>query len=795
MKYLFSVLFSFLFFISQAQEAVDSARYDEVRSLVNFYEYMLNTIGSPNTSTRDKEVVITESYKKVFKDQFVQIEDDLVLDRKVITNKDVSSYLRDVDFFFDDIHFDFSDLQVERINTDNGSFYYLVSFESAQKGTTIDNQDQTNSKKRFVEINLNEETNDLKIVSVYSTKVSRDKELQLWWESLSFGWINILSAYVPHDSISNGVLKKMASIDSLNLSGNQFVLDLEPLSALKDLKQLDISDTKISDLSPLRYARNLKKINASNTQISDISSLQYFSGLTDLNLAQTPISDISVIGRLTMLKCLNLSSTQPTDFKPLKEIKALQNINLSNTSFDDPTLLSSNILLQKVDLSRTLVDHLFVFQSLPKITALNLSETQITNLNGLENHPALVELLINQTQVKSLAPLNESAKLKKVYADLSGVTEKTASTFMSMRPEVVVVTNSQQVLKWWIELPTNWKKALEEKIGHSEPTKEDLAKLMIIDSLDVSDKKLYIEAPLSRFKRLRYLDVSNNDFVTLDFATEMPDLETLICVGLPIESTVKLASNKNLKRLIVNKTKLKDLQSLGQLPKLEILDVEKTNIKEAQVIEHLASNPNTVVIYQSDSLLAWWNNLSPAWQKNFDLEQTGTFELHQLIEKQDLEISNVKVQSLAPLKAFINLKTVKLDRLRLISIEDLFVHEGLRELTYTNGPLQTLEGIDRLNQLESLNISNTAIEDLKDLYYLSSLKTLNCSRTSLKNLKGIEKLVDLQSLDISNTRIWRLDRLESMRRIKTLICNNTRISQSKIDDFQALMPDCEITFY
>lgn len=795
MKYLFTFLISLSFFISQAQQAGDSARYDEVRSLVNFYEYMLNTIGASKTSARDKEVIITESFKKVFKDQNVQIEDDLILDRKVITNKDVSSYLRDVEFFFKEIKFDFKDIKIEQIDAESGSSYFLVSFESAQEGVTIEGEKQVHSKQRFIEINHKEHSKDLKIVSVYSTKVSREKELRLWWESLSYEWITIMNQHVIFDSVTNNALKRMAAIDSLDLSGNQFIQDLEPLSALRDLKALNISDTKISDLSPLRYARSLKRLNASNTQVDDITVFQYFDQLNWLDLSQTKVKDISTLERLTALQYLNLSDNQSIDFSPIKKIKSLKKIDLSNSNFDDPTLLASNTALEQIDLSRTAVDHLFVFQSLPAVETLDLSETKIVNLQGLEKHPALRELSINQTKVSTLAPLNDIKSLKKVYADLSGVTDQVASAFMAAHPQVVVVTNSQQLTQWWVELGSNWRLAFQEIMGKTNPTKEDLAKLMIIDSINLANKKLYIEKPLYKFKRLRYLDVSHNDFVTLDFAKEMPDLEFLACTNMPVESTKALASNKNLKQLILNKTKLKDISSLDQLPKLERLDVENTMIDEAQVITHLSASPQTVVIYQSDSLLHWWNNLSPTWQKVFGLQNVGSFELHQLIEQQHLEISNVKIQSLAPLSAFINLKTVNLDRLQLTSLSELFVHQGLRSLTYTNGPLQTLEGIDQLHEIQSLNISNTAIEDLKDLYYLSSLKSLNCSRTGLKNLRGIEKLVDLQHLDISNTRIWRLDRLAKMSRIKSLTCNNTRISQSKIDEFQALRPDCEITFY
>ena len=96
--------------ISQAQgtqAAEDSSLYmkieqykGEAQSLVYFIEYMFNVLGDPEASTAEKDVIIQESYLKVFRDAKVQIEDDLVPNRKVVTNKDIPAYLKDITFFF-----------------------------------------------------------------------------------------------------------------------------------------------------------------------------------------------------------------------------------------------------------------------------------------------------------------------------------------------------------------------------------------------------------------------------------------------------------------------------------------------------------------------------------------------------------------------------------------------------------------------------------------------------------------------------------------------------------------------
>src|SRR6478752_221393 len=116
----------------------------KVRDLVAFFQFMLNTLGSKQTSTRDKDVLITESYSKIFRDNKVQIEDDLDTDRKVITNKDVTAYLKDVDYFFDDVKFEFA---IDKVNVEkqpSGEIYYRVVANRHLAGTNAEGKTVSN---------------------------------------------------------------------------------------------------------------------------------------------------------------------------------------------------------------------------------------------------------------------------------------------------------------------------------------------------------------------------------------------------------------------------------------------------------------------------------------------------------------------------------------------------------------------------------------------------------------------------------------------------------------------------
>jgi Leucine-rich repeat (LRR) protein len=800
LKYLILFFLSFSLLTAHAQTeadivVVDSTQYDEVKSLLNFYKYMLNTVGSSNTSTRDKEVIITESYKKIFANSKVQIEDDLIEDRKVITNKDVNAYLRDVDFFFDEIDFSFQNIEIEKIAKGDDDFFYLISFESTIKGTTIDNETLASTKKRFIEVNLDKEAGDMKIASIYSTKVSRTKELQNWWSSLSFGWINIFKNYVEFDSITNQVLLKIASIDSLDISGNQFIQNLDPLTALKDLRTINISNTKIEDLSPLRYSRELKKIDASNSIVLNISSLQYFENLTSLNLSSSEVIDISILSRLKKLTSLNLSNTLVTDFSSLAELKSLKSIDLSNTSFSRTQLIANSTSLENVQLARTIITDLSPIKTLTNIKQLTISETGISDISSLSAHPNLEILTMNQTTVSTLDPLLKAPKLRKVYADNTGITEQIASSFMAQKSKTVVVANSEQVMQWWSTLPANWKNVFTSIIDETSPQKEDIIKLINRDSLDVSGKNLFELEPLQKFKRLKYLNVSNNLFTNFGFTQGMTDLTFLNGERLPIENTQGLEKNLNLRFLILKGSLLKDIKSLSYLNKLELIDADKTGLKETQVAEYLQTNSKTVVIYRSEKLKAWWDGLPEVWKKELKPKEIDTYYLHELTQGEKVSVSGLSITSLEPLNVFNNLKRIQLNQVRIANLNDLNIHKNLSEVICTNGPLQSLEGITQLRKLESLNISNTAIEDLKDLDGLTSLKNLNCSGTPIKNLKGIEGLYQMESIDFSNTRVWKLERLYGMNKLKRLVCNNTRLRDHTIEDFQDVFPDCEITFY
>ena len=161
-------------FFSRAQYTLtdkDIKEYEvQVQQMVLYLEETLNFIGDPSVPAKEKDIIFKDSYNKVFRDEEVQVEDDLDDNRGIAINKDVQAYLKDVDFFFDNVTFNFDIQSITPQTNDLGETFFKVSMVRTITGKTISGDSINNSKNRFLEINLDSYKKELKIVSFYTTK-------------------------------------------------------------------------------------------------------------------------------------------------------------------------------------------------------------------------------------------------------------------------------------------------------------------------------------------------------------------------------------------------------------------------------------------------------------------------------------------------------------------------------------------------------------------------------------------------------------------------------------------------
>lgn len=768
----------------------------KVRDIVSFLEYMLNTLGSSGTPVRDKEVLITESYAKIFRDSKVQIEDDLDEERKVITNKDVVAYLKDVNFFFSDVRFEFAIEEIKGQPLPNGQYFYKVSVRRTLTGTTSDKQAVKNTTPRFLEINYDPKNQDLKIVSIYTNEFNEKETLINWWRDLSFEWRTVFKEKLNlKDSAQLGDIKRVTAIYELDISGNRYIQDLEPLAQLISLQSLNLSNTNASDLTPIRNLPDLVSLNLANTKVSDLSPLKYATEVEKLDISNTKITDIAVIEKMTELVELNLKRTRVTDISALSKLITLRKVNLKETKITALNPIQELTALTDLNLSSTAIQELAPLSQLTNLQYLDIDSTRIktlTPISGLEN---INVLHANYTLFSDLSPLQNLKRLTKVYCDHTLVKTEAAEAFMLANPNVLIIFDSDDMKGWWTGLSFDWKSVFVKatRIGTS-PTKEELAKIPLLDSITLDAATINTLEPLRKLLRLKKIKARGTSITDLSPLSAHKEITYLDISETNVQDISVVNQFPVLQTLRVDKSKIENIERIN-LPNLKFFYADGTNVNDINASEFLKNNPTCLIVYKTFALERWWRNLPEPWKGIFSASSSITREeLHTIIEQEKVQFKDVPVTDLSPLNEFIRLKELHFAGTSITTIVAADAFKSLTSLHATSSPLQNIESISLLAQLEDLDVSNTPIEDIYELWRLDKLKKLSCAGTQIKRLDALAKLENLEYFNCSNTNVSRLSALNYLP-LKVLKCFNTKVSNREIENFKASHPDCQVIYY
>lgn len=773
----------------------------KVRDIIAFLEYMLNTLGSSSTPIRDKEILITESYAKIFRDSKVQVEDDLDDERKVITNKDIVAYLKDVNFFFQDVRFEFTIESIKSNTLPNGQNFYSVATTRNLKGNTADRKPVNNTQPRYIEINYNPEDQDLKIVSIYTHEFDEKKVLVSWWKELSYEWQSIFRRKLNlSDSVSLNDLKAITSLEELDIGHNTYVQTLAPLSQLIRLTSLNLAGTTIHDLTPIRNLTELVSLDVSNTSVKELAPLKYSNKMERLIINHTYVADISVVEKMPALQHLEMSGTPVLDFTSLANLPALQVANLSATKLANLAPLKNLNHVQELNVSNTLIQDLEPLRGLKALHTLTIDSSGISDITPLSALDNLKILSANFTSIHDLTPLQKLQHLERIYCDQTTIKQAAADTFMAVNKKTLVIFDSEDLKTWWSTLSDDWRYILSQTATISDvPTKEELAKIPLLDSINIVEH-LNINSlePLRKLQKLQTIRINKSAIADLTPLHNHTEISYLDISETEIRDISMLQNFKNLKILKADNSKIENVDLL-QLPELKIVYADRTSVHDIIAQEFLKKNPDCLLVYKTNALQRWWDNLSDTWKEVFrkqvEKEPGANREnLHQLVEQESFHFKNAPVTDLAALSEFIRLRELHFSETSITDIVPTNTLLSLKSLHATNSPLENIKSISVLTELEDLDISNTPVEDVSPLWKLKKLTRLNCAGTQLKRLDALEKLENLAHLDFSNTNVSRLNPLDYLP-LKTLKCYNTKVSNRSLENFKASHPECEVVYY
>ncbi len=802
----------------------EKASYEkQATQLIGFMEYAFNTLGNSKSDYRDKDIIINQSYLKFFKNAEVQIEDDLLEKRDVVTNKNVQAYLKDIDFFYKEVTFKYIIEEITSEVNEMGEIYFQVKASRNLKGKNIEDKEVNNNQVRYIELNLDDATRDLKIVSIYTAKSSEEQELMAWWNALNSNWRNFFaketeaapdlklkdilkigkdyvlvnraedSDSIAHDSIAInasrilGDVRKIWRTESISLAENPHIATLDPLAALTALKYLDISGTSVTVLQPIRNLTRLEHLDISKTRINSIEPLQYCISIQNLNLSNTPVSSLNTLENFIKLAYLDISSVYLYDISSLSKLTSLKELRAVNVPMNNFEPLSGLTSLELLDLSGSGIMDIEAFRTMTALKRISLERTSLTNIDAMSSMKALQFVYLDSTGVADLGPLNGMPELRTVYCDHTQVGGAEAQEFMQANPTVKVIYESVELEEWWKSLSPEWKAVFNKEVTISNPPeREQLHEITYLKKLNVSNKRsLRSVEPLRKLVTLEQLDASGTGITDVSALADLINLRQLDLGSTIIANISPIVTLTGLTELDISFTGVADLEPLTALQNLRLLIMDSIPATNPEV---LAANqrlqkiyadgvrkmpesvevlwdkiPEALIIYRTPELQTWWQQLNDTWKDVFGKLEPGT-------GAPDRERLH-RIASIRSLDLSQNREITGLYPLRIM--------QQLEVLNISGLPVDDISPLMAIHRLVEFNCSNTPVTDLNGITGQQRLKIINCSNTPLNKIDPLGLLPVVEDVNISGTDVNKLNALGNSYSLVSLSCFNTRVSNLK----------------
>ncbi len=374
---------------------------------------------------------------------------------------------------------------------------------------------------------------------------------------------------------------------------------------------------------------------------------------------------------------------------------------------------------------------------------------EIITVEPLSELSDLTHLNIAETSVDDITPLRNANKLKVLNANSTFIDDISALKYCITLEELEIGNTNVSDLSILASL-RNLK-----KLNASNTMVARLAQLkncQNLTSINLGGSKISNIGPLRDLTQLVNVDISNTSVRDLSPIETLKDLQSLNISGSAISQLQSLDEMENLRELYCSNTNISDLTPLKNHRKLNKIYCDNSQIGIEEASEFTKENPFTLVIYDTEALINWWNELPIYWKavfsKQINLNADPTTEqLHQIINMQELELAdNTYIQNLLPVSRLTNLKKLCISNTEITNLIAIQSLANLETLDISNTHIRSIEPLKDMRNLKQLNISSTPITDLKPLADDNSIEVIIADNTSIglaevKALKATQRQV------------------------------------------------------
>lgn len=295
--------------------------------------------------------------------------------------------------------------------------------------------------------------------------------------------------------------------------------------------------------------------------------------------------------------------------------------------------------------------------------------------------------------------------------------------------------------------------------GAGSAALKDIAKLIELTSLKLSDNKISELDFLSSLKKLSSLDLSNNKISDISPLKKLSSIRTLHLDG----------------------NEIKDFSPLYGLDSLSMLTIGDMDIKQSQ-LKKLKEELPDCIIYSDD-----------AKEDVIEIKLGGkTFDNNVT----ELDLSGCDVHDISLLSVCTKLKKLDLSDNSISDISALVDIPELAELDLSNNRISDISPLMSVSKLTYLNLAGNRIKSVAALQDLTSLTELNLSSNELGGIAAVGRLTNLKTLWMDDTGLKdaSLEELYGLKNLKKLsIKDNSELSEAAVTTLQKKLSGCTIS--
>ena len=804
----------------------------QINQMVNYLQETLNFIGDPRVSAQEKDIIFKESYNKIFRDENVQVEDDLDENRGTSINKDVQAYLKDIDFFFEDVKFQFEIQNITPQINEMGEPFFKVEMARTITGRNIIGETVNNTAKRFLEINIDPYKKELKIVSFYTTKPNAKDELFTWWNSMAKPWKEYLGKDIlVHDTIEmsqiNMILGDAFTIlvkrpvllqdtfmivdqDTMTMDRidelyghrpdtivyidevvSRWVNDTiytsltpiyETLTQIAKTTEVNVSGNKdIDNLDPLAELSELRSIDCSGTNVRNINPIRNLNKIRELDISDTYVTDISNLKYANVVQDFKADNIRIDDISVVGYFKDLATLSISNTDVYDISPLSRCSNLSTLNLSGTKVSDITSLKDLLKLYDVNISNTILSDVTSLQGLVNLNFLDIENTQVSDISSLSNLDRLNEI--NFSNTLVSDINVLNNMPHLTKIYCDNSLVSKEMANvykmnnpnvLVINESEALLSWWNELPSFWKTLLKDQANTSINPTKEELHSIINIRNLKVDHYMQ----DVAPI---SRLTNLEYLDLSNSKIDDISPLYGLHNLKSLNISNTKVSDLTPLASNKNLRELNIVDTKVEsltplhDINALTKVYADGTNVTTDDVVELRKIQRQAAVIYQTDYLRLWWGNLDdtWREIFNKHYLCNSNPTAEQL---QSIINLEEIVIDAENVVyTLEPLTQMAFLKKLVVNNNQIQDLSPLFDKQYLEILSVSGNPVDNIMPLSDLAMLKNLNIENTPVTDLNPIAGLKNIKVLNIAGTSISNLKPLAGFESLEDLSIVNTGV--------------------